>query len=223
MPAIAEGAVILRIVNEVEWDLSGMRDRARAQRLLRAISPESIVDRVASEAIDPQLTSGASWRWQPGETMAGCSRAIAIIPLARDTFDDLINGRCGYRAQYYLSISDGQHFNRMLVDALCDAVKRIFEHDPKPPDWPVVERSLTGPQSKIWVHCDSKAFPDALQGEFSPQRWAHRSHTVWLRAPLPQHLAIDLKGTWLADKDRSYQTDCSKADRDKTLHETGGA
>lgn len=213
----------LKIVDEAEWDLSGMVDPIRAQRLLRPISPEAIIDQIASEAIDPQLSPGASWQWQPGETMIGYSRAIVVIPLARDTFDDLINGRGGYRAQYYLSVSDGQHFNRMLVDALCDAAKRIFEREPKSPGWLSVERSLMGTYSKVWVNGDSKPFLDAPEGEFAPRQWAYRTHTVWLKAPLPQQPAIDLKGTWLADKDQSHQLDDWKANRDEVLHESGGA
>jgi hypothetical protein len=32
--------------------------------------------------------------------MAGDGHAIAVIPLERNTFDALFNGRSGYRAQY---------------------------------------------------------------------------------------------------------------------------
>lgn len=214
----------MKVVDEAEWDLSGMRDRDRAQRLLRPILPEAIIDRVASEAIDPQLTLGSSWRRQTGDVMVGCSRAIVVIPITRDTFDDLFNGRCGYRAQYYRSVAEGRHFNRLLVNTLCDAAKRIFERHPRPPDWPIVECSLIGPHSKVWVYGDkSEAFVDAPEGEFAPRQWAHQTHSVFLRAPPPQRPAIDLKGTWLVDKDRSYQLDPDKAKRDEVLHKTGGA
>lgn len=80
-----------------------------------------------------------------------------------------------------------------------------------------------GPYSKILVYGDSKPFLDAPQGEFAPRRWAERTHTVWLRAPLPQHAAIDLKGTWLSDNDRSYQVDPLKADRDEEVYKKEGA
>jgi len=200
-----------------------MRDRARAQRLLRKISPGDIIDQVASEAIDPQLTRAASWRWQKGTDMAGRSRAIVVIPLTRDTYDDLFNGRCGYRAQYYRSVTEGKHFNRLVVEALCEAAKRIFERHPNEPGWSIVERSLMGEHSKVWPYGDkSEAFVDAPRGEFAPRRWADRDHSVFLRAPLPQRPALDLKGTWLADEDRSCQADPTKADRHETLHETGG-
>jgi hypothetical protein len=160
----------LKIVDESEWDLSGMRDRARAQRLLRPISPEAIIAQAASAALDPQVTSAASWRWQQGIDMAGCSRAIVVIPLTRDTYDDLFNGRCGYRAQYYRSVEEGKHFNRLLVEALCDAANRIFERNPKEPRWPILERSLMGEHSKVWPYGErSEAFVEAPKGEFAPE------------------------------------------------------
>ncbi|MGB8304940.1 MAG: hypothetical protein WCE36_13820, partial [Pseudolabrys sp.] len=73
-----------------------------------------------------------------------------------------------------------------------------------------------GPHSKVWVYGDqSAAFVDAPKGEFAPRQWAqHQTCSVFLRAPLPEHPAIDLKGTWLSDSDRSYQLDLNKADRD---------
>jgi hypothetical protein len=213
----------LKIVDEAEWDLSGMRDRDRAQRLLRAMPPENLIDRVTREALDSELSLCASWRLEPGTSMVGCSRVIVVIPLTVDTFDDLINGRCGYRAQYYLSVLDGEHFNKALVTSLCGAAKQIFDHNPKSPGWPVVERSIMGPHSKIGVYGNAEPFRDAPQGEFRPRQWIHRAHTIWLRAPLSQHPAIELKGTWLDDKDQSYRPDPTKSDRDKVYHECGGA
>ena len=213
----------MTVVDEADWDLSGMRDRQRAERLLRPILPDDLVTSVASEAVDPYVASDASWRWQSGDLMVGCSRAIVVIPVTLQTFDDLFNGRCGYRAQYHLSISQGENFNLMLVNALRNAAKLIFDRDPKSPGWSVVERSLLGPQSKIWVYGDNRPFAVAPEGEFTPRRWAHRRDSVWLRAPLPDHPAIDLKGTWLADKDQSYRIDPLKADRGKDLHERGFA
>ena len=210
-------------MDETEWNLSRMRDRVRAQRLLRAMRPEDLIDHVAHEAMDDKLSVGATWRWQSGTGMIGCGRAIVVIPVTEETFDDLINGRCGYRAQYYLSVEVGRQFNDTLVTALCTAAKQIYERDPKPPRWEIVERSIRGPYSKLWVYGDSAPFKEAPKGEFLPRRWAPRAHTVWLTAPRPQRPAIDLKGTWLDDNDRSHKLDLTKADRDQVLHEGGGA
>jgi hypothetical protein len=209
----------MKVVDEAEWDLSGMRDRDRAKRLLRAMRPEDLIDRVAHEAMDGET----AWRWQPGELMVGCGRVIMVIPLTVDTFDDLINGRCGYRAQYYLSVGEGRQFNDTLVASLCAAANQIFEREPKSPGWKVVEQSIRGPYSKVGVHGDSGPFDEAPQGEFLPHQWAHRGHTIWMRAPRPKQPAIELKGAWLDDKDRSPRLDPCKEDRDQVYHECGGA
>ena len=209
----------MRAVDETEWDLSRMRDRDRAKRLLRAMQPEDLINRVSREAMD----SETAWRWQPGTDMIGCGRVIVVIPLPVDTFDDLINGRTGYRAQYYLSVLEGQHFNGKLISSLCATAKQAFERVPKSPQWSVIERSILGLHSKVWVHGDADPFHYAPEGEFAPRRWAHRAHTVWLRAPRPKYPAIELKGTWLDDKDRSHRPDPSKSNRDQDLHESGGA
>jgi hypothetical protein len=213
----------MKAVDEAEWDLSRMRDRDRAKRLLRAIPPEDLIDRVSREAMDGNLLLGASWRWQHGERMVGCSRMIAVIPLTVDTFDDIINGRCGYRAQYYRSVGEGRQFNDRLVASLCAAAKKIFECEPKFPGWKVVEQSIRGLHSKVGVHGDGRPFNEAPQGEFLPRQWAHRDHTVWLRAPRPKQPAIELIGTWLDDKDQSPQPDPCKENRDQVYHECGGA
>lgn len=65
--------------------------------------------------------------------MEGYARAIIIIPLNKITFDELFKGRSNYRAQYYISGEDGSNLNKLLVKALVDAIRRIFERSPGPP------------------------------------------------------------------------------------------
>ena len=70
-----------------------------------------------------------------------------------------------------VSVFGTHNFNDLLVAALRSAAKRIVERNPNSPGWPVMERSIMGPYSKIWVYGDSKPFLDAPQGEFAPRRW----------------------------------------------------
>jgi hypothetical protein len=148
---------------------------------------------------------------------------LAIIPLCRDTFDALFNGRSGYRAQYYLSPAEGARFNGMLMKVLLEPIRRIYEFDPRR-TWDSVKRSIRGPWSKVWVHGDSEPFTDALDGEFCPRRWAERANqSIWLRAPLPMLPAIDIKGSWISDLDGHYEQDPDKADRDDCIWERGFA
>src|SRR5450759_2006927 len=79
----------MKAVDEAEWDLSRMRDRDRAKRLLRAIPPEDLIDRVSREAMDGNLLLGASWRWQHGELPAERMkmREPHIVPLSRQAVE----------------------------------------------------------------------------------------------------------------------------------------
>src|SRR5437016_5758337 len=102
----------MRTVSEDEWDLSGMRDRDRAQRLLNPPAAAQLILDLDCDAKVSAKACRCRWTWQAGEEMMRCHRAIVIIPISADTFDYLFNGRSGYRAQYYLSITEGTKFNR---------------------------------------------------------------------------------------------------------------
>jgi len=97
-------------------------------------------------------------------------RGEAKIPLPEPLFDQLFNGRSGYRAQYYLSAAQGAAFNRMIVDALTPTALNACRCRPLANVRNVIARCLAGRYSKIWVIGDGAAFlnsPAALR----PARW----------------------------------------------------
>jgi hypothetical protein len=213
----------MRMVDPIEWDLSGMRDRHRAARLMAPPSGEELIAAVAVEAREAAFQDHAAWRWQDGREMIGCGRAIASFPLHPQTFDPLFNGRSGYRAQYYLSCIEGIAFNAALVAALLDPLKIACEcHSPdRIAD---SRRSFDGPDSKAWVLADSEPFEAECDGEFRPRRWIERSGpSIWLRAPCPEKAGVELKGSWISNSDRQYRSDPDKMDRHFTIHERGHA
>jgi hypothetical protein len=146
--------------------------------------------------------------------------------LKRDTCDVLFNGRSGYRAQYDLSCEEGNHFNRLLVEALTKAAQHVRTLRPLTQDWDLVSRSFDGPWSKIWVHDDRTHFNAAIHAGWMlrPPSWVKNSHceTVGLSAPLPKVLKVNLKGTWVTDRDHQHRLDAEwKSDRCLRLHERG--
>lgn len=210
----------MRIVDALEWDLTAMRDQSRMHRLNSAPEPEALIISVADQA--KRWGSSGHVSWDPGKNgMVGHRRAKAVLPLTAETFDALINGRSGYRAQYYLSCLEGAAFNLSLVAALLPALEAALEGDE---DQGAKRWSLCGPWSKIWVYGDSAPFMEAPAGEFQPRRWIQESPaSVWLRAPLPAEPAIDIKGTWISDPGGRHKLDPDKADRDCCLHDKGFA
>jgi hypothetical protein len=214
----------MRMVNTAEWDLSGMLDRSRAARLMAPPSGEDLINIAATQARKAALQGQAYWRWQDGREMAGCGRAIASFPLDAESFDNLFNGRSGYRAQYYLSCIEGIAFNAALVGALLTSLSIACEST-FPDQLPASRWSFEGPESKAWVLGDSAPFIAAREGEFSPRRWVDRSlaPSPWLRAPRPDKPGIEVKGSWVSNLDGKYRTDPDKADRHYTMHERGHA
>ena len=68
-------------------------------------------------AQDRQLFLDARWDWCISRPEFG-GRVNATIPVSQVLFDQLFNGRSGYRAQYCLSVKEGRQYNRAIVDAL---------------------------------------------------------------------------------------------------------
>jgi len=203
------------MVDPNDWDLNGLRDVARRERLLNPPPAEDLLTILCGEAMTSATRGDIATRLQDGEDMKGFFRALATIPVSADTFDLLFNGRSGYRAQYYLSVEAGGLFNRLAMAALFGPL-RIASNEMD------AHRSWAGPWSKIWVTGDSEPFKKAPAGEFQPRRWAARL-SVWLSAPRPDAPCVDVKGTWLSASDKGFALDPDKADRDEVLHKTGGA
>jgi hypothetical protein len=213
----------MRMVDKSEWDLSGMVDRQRAAGLLDPPPANDLIEMAAHDAKHRALSHQGSFCWQRGKQMIGCSRAVFVIkPLSPICFDLMFNGRSCYRGQYYLSVHEGQEFNRLLVNSFLSAAEIMHRSSGPKIDWHLVRRSLLGPWSKVWVFDDETAFGEAPEHDFRPRRWSKRA-SIWLRAPLPLHPGLDLKGTWMSDHDNSYRQDPSKANRDQSVHEKAGA
>jgi hypothetical protein len=212
----------LRLVDLSEWNLSGMKDLARAARLLHPLAGEQLISAVAEEAEAAARRDLSSWRWQRGEEMDGCCRGIATFPLARDTFDALFNGRSGYRAQYYLSCKDGIHFNNELLKALMKPLALIYQGVPAE-EFVVLERSFVGPYSKIWVLGDGASFRVEPENEFMPKRWVENNLvSLGLRAPLPDPPTVEVKGSWITNTNHEYREDADwKGDRHSRLSKFG--
>jgi hypothetical protein len=164
------------------------------------------------------------WERAKADDMLGHHRAIAVFPLEQQTFDWLFNGRSGYRAQYYLSVEEGISFNRVLVDALLDAVRVAFDQAPPNRGFDLFQASMRGRGSKISL--SDAAFREASLNELRPPIWVEKNRDpvcMGLRAPLPNEPCIDVKGGWLSDHDGREKEDPSKRYRHCDLAKSGFA
>lgn len=210
----------MRAVPAEEWDLSALNDDDRRERLLRGVSAGELLDRLAAAASQARQNNQIILEWQPAtdkEAPADTFRVITQIPVEEAFFDELFNGRCGYRAQYYLSPEEGETFNRRVIEALepmvvtADSAVLGVSRD-------LIRRSLLGPYSKIWAFDEQAAFDAALPGMLMPARW--RSNGAGRGTRLPLASRVDLKGTFV-QPDGQYWVDQLKLDRSMDIHLKG--
>ena len=193
----------------------------RLPALHGSADPLSVLESVKAEADRAAYSHTIKLSWQCSTDFPGYFRAIAVVPVSRPTFDQLFNGRAGYRAQYYLSPEEGVLYNRDLLLVLLPALKRSYELAPLDASWTLIAQSLAGPHSKIWIFNEKAAFDQAQSNILNPVRWVENGATTGRKVPLPLECAIDVKGAFIHPKTLELQVDELKADRACDLFRRG--
>jgi hypothetical protein len=210
---------MMRMVPGNEWQLSEETlDPSRRERLLDLLRPEGLLIRFLAESVNAARDGRVGIHWQKACEAPGYFRLTAQIPIQECVFDQLFNGRCGYRAQYYLSPEEGILFNRTIVRGLKPVICRAYELTPLEADLELVLYSLTRPHAKIWIYKEQEAFGEAAKNSLNPQRWVENGATLGRRAPLPQHYTVDLKGAFIHPKTKELFVDELKLSRPCDLH-----
>jgi hypothetical protein len=208
----------MRTVAKHRWRLDDLGDEGRRRRLLDPPSPLELLDALVAEAtragLDGQIFLDP--RWDPCTSRPEFGKRVqATVPVSQVLFDQLLNGRSGYRAQYCLSVTEGRRYNRAIVNALIPSLRHVHASlGGTKLRWPEVERSLRGRYSKIWVADDEEHFqnaPDAL----CVSNWTGKGR----RVPLPSSPRLDVKGTFIQPGTLKEFT--TKPYRDRCLHEEG--
>lgn len=202
-------------------------DAARRCRLLSSVSTEKLLQQVITEAEGAAADNPVCAHWREATKRKGYLRVESTVPLKADTFDLLINGRMGYRAQYYLSVDDGRRFNRRLVNSLTPLILTALENGRcgPPVECSRAENSLKAPHSKVWVAGDWAAFihePELLKPARWVKYWGCTEHKpIGLSAPLPCKPKLELKGTFICEKTGEPWLPSFKKDRDQEIHCSG--
>jgi hypothetical protein len=165
------------------------------------------------EAINSVQEGRVFLTWQPSTETPGFSRIEAVFPLCERVFDQFFNGRSGYRAQYYLSPEEGMLYNRDVVKGLSEPLKAAYARKPLSVDLDLVLTSVDGPHSKVWVYGVPSAFNSAPENALNPRRWVENNALLGRRAPLPNHLSLELKGAFIHPSSGEIFVDDLKLDR----------
>ena len=205
-----------RMVSKHRWRLDDLGDPERTRRLLDPpsslellISPVAEATRAAQDGQICLVADPCFSRPEFG------TRVHATIPVTEVLFDQLFNGRSGYRAQYCLSVKAGCWYNRAIVDALVPPLRHAHASlGDTELQWCEVERSLAGRYSKIWVADDEEHFQKAPAVLHVPG-WTGNGQ----RVPLPSSPRVDVKGTYI--QPGSHREETTKPYRDRCLHQDG--
>jgi hypothetical protein len=193
VPDLSNNMRLLRSVAIEEWILAESIGE-RKDRLLSGTTPGELLSRVVEEGLEASRTGLISLNWQESSCRRGHFRLMGRVPLGEGTFDQLFNGRSGYRAQYYLSPEEGVLYNRDLLDRLLPAIEISYSRHPLDVSFDLIELSLGAPHAKLCVWEERVAFDDAAADTVNPPRWVANGATRGRRAPLPAHLTLDVKG-----------------------------
>jgi hypothetical protein len=147
-----------RMVPQDTWVLHELDDLERKRRLLNPPPAAELLASAVRIAMQAATEGGIILKWCPSRDWPGCYGIVAKIPITSLVFDQFFNGRSGYRAQYYLSVEEGNEYNRAIIEGLIPAVQvahaRLsggFEAS-----WDLVQHSLRGGSSKIWIPKDEE-------------------------------------------------------------------
>lgn len=211
----------MRMVESEVWHVFALDERRR--RLINAPQPETLLKQVIAEAKAAACNDSISLTWQESiePNRSGYFRLVAQVPLNETTFDQLFNGRSGYRAQYYLSPEEGILYNRDILHGLRPAIRTAYERRSVEIEFDFIDRSMNAPHSKIWVYDETSAFDAAAENTLNPPRWVANKATHGRKAPLPSHCMIDVKGTFIHPATGKLFIDEYKLDRAWDIYNRG--
>ena len=208
----------MRVPREGEWQLSDTVEPNR-KTLLLSSSPEEVLKQLVS-CVQELVGQDVSFE-QADRTFEGwedSARFKFVISLKeKDLYDQFFNGRAGIRAQYFLSVEEGVLFNKMVVDELAKVIVPKLAPDIQEK----AERSLKGPQAKIWIDRDNIAFNEAPENQLLV-KWCTQ-HPYGNKIPLPDKPALLLMGSFYSEKKKDYWFVERKRFRACEIHKQGSS
>jgi hypothetical protein len=202
-----------------KWKLGPRIDAQRRARLLDT-SFEEVVEKIVQEAtVD-------SCRLMAIDKYAGAQRALVRLCVSSRLVDIFHSGAGGYRAQFYLSVENGENANRFCIERL---VPLIITSCTRQRNCRVdgIERSLRDLDAKIWI-CEgawlkeNKDVVRNLSVEFWEKNAAlvglrHRFEATWAKLTPEDEISLEVKGGCI-DQDCQPLGIILKSKRSEEIH-----
>ena len=191
------------IVPDTEWHLKDRIGIDRKKRLLNT-PLEEIISRIVTTAEFCDL--------KPEPYKKGLDLKLKRISfrlrLPSQIVDLFHNGAGGYRAQYYLSVSDGENASRCVITEVQESLKkRRAELSDIQCSLEFIEASLCHHQAKIWIYegrwltdnasADRNLVVDRWEESANTKIWPYRFEASWVQLTPDSEALLDLKGGWI--------------------------
>lgn len=197
-----------------DWRFAGSISAERAAKL----SGYQTFDAIANLVADAAITEFA-WELFGETALRGCSRASFLLRVEPTTYDAFFNSPVGYRAQFAISVFEGEKANRYLL-TLLESKLLAFASARKTVSESFVAASLHGAEAKLWIYeREVETQMGRENGEIEYLPWSTESEDgAGLLAPVGT--MIEVKGAWL-DSRGQVRHNLAKAHRSNEIHRTG--
>jgi hypothetical protein len=164
-------------VSEREWTLKGVDDPTGA-KLLEDVDPRSLVDQLAKKVGQAAVSQSkqrcvASYQEQTADKSH--TRSCVFIAIDDgDLFNQLFNGRSGYRAMYYHHPDIGLAYNGLIAECIVETLRL-------PPD-----PSRIAGTAKVWPFYELTYAPGVLaverwKGKMTSSTLSHTAHESFMK------------------------------------------
>jgi hypothetical protein len=217
-----------RPVDTKIWDFTSAVPEERQRFLLSIPHFAAVLEHVGKGVV---VSFAVEPRHNP--PCEGAHRAVFRLRVAPAAYDAFFNSPVGYRAQYCISVENGERHNRELIDLLTRPCLDFAQRKaPSTFGDRLIRASLAGQQAKIWI---DEADLNRLEGaHISFPRWTTKAAAAaegsWadmaarskaesgILAPEGTHLEI--KGAWILP-DGAECRDPTKEHRSREIHDYG--
>jgi hypothetical protein len=211
---------VFACVSKSEWAVSDrMRNSCRA--LLHSARPfEALVRELCCNIEVVRVCRNKS------RDFPGYFRASVKVRVLRRPCTAFHSARCGYRAQYYSGVRNGEKANAFAVRSLVNAIRmQLCGTRLMTKEW--IERSLFGNDSKVWIHQGQWLRRGARLllvsrwiDELRSDDWKRQKLARWATLVPERERRIDIKGTWIT-LGGDFLSVKAKPKRATHLHELG--
>lgn len=203
-----------------EWIIELNEHDSRRMRLMTERATQQIGADVVFDLAKVVKSDGVRPEFESAKRNSAYKRFTATVRLSDVTFDVLMNGRSGYRAQFYVGLDDGRLFNRSLIDSMLPSLQLAWEASSNQEPWEAALRSLNDPSAKIWPELDDAALKG--QPKLIAKMWAMnceeaKASTIGMHLFANNPPTIEVKGGWISDQSSDPWLPLKKRCRDELL------